>query len=462
MTKYPSKDIIDFFPSYCDKNDSLLDFLNKTSQLICNWFSETHELSPLPEVPKNVCSVPNDFGCDSEQLLKEIKRIIYSSFNPSHPGSLAHLDPPPLTVSIIGDLIAGSLNNNLLAHDLSPSISLLENEICKWFANKLDFGINSGGIAASGGTLNNLNALVTARYTSGLENNPEAALVMSKDAHVSFIKCARILGLKKENIILVETDSEGRMSIDSLISSLERAHKDGKKIFAIIGTLGTTIRGAIDPIQEISKVCTNKKIWFHIDGSIGGVYALSRNCLGEFQNVRYANSITINPQKVLGITKTSSVLIVSDFNNLRNTFHTGLPYIDTEDDVINRGELGVQGSRPAEIIKLWLGLRFLGLDGIDQILNESLRKKSLFERLLNKDKFDIYTGPLHIISFFPKQMNIEKSNEWTLNTKKTLMNNQFMLSRPFYNGRFCLRIVLGNYNTKELHLNNLADLINKE
>ena len=99
-------------------------------------------------------------------------------------------------------MIAGSLNNNLLAHDLSPSISLLENEICKWFANKLDFGINSGGITASGGTLNNLNALVTARNTSGLGDNSDASLIMSKDAHVSFIKCARILGLKGKGELL--------------------------------------------------------------------------------------------------------------------------------------------------------------------------------------------------------------------------------------------------------------------
>ena len=37
----------------------------------------------------------------------------------------------------------------------------------------------------------------------------------------------------------------------------------------------------------------------------------------------------------------------------------------SEGDVLNRGELGIQGSRPAEIIKLWLGLRFLGMNGIE-------------------------------------------------------------------------------------------------
>ena len=462
MTKDLNKDIISFFPSFCYDNDNLLDFLNKTSNIICNWFSDTGELSPLPITVDTVKAIPNDFGCNSEELLSEIQKLIYSSYNPSHPGSLAHLDPPPLTFSIIGDLIASSLNNNLLAEELSPSISLLENEICKWLADQLNLGDRSGGIAASGGTLSNLNALVTARFYSGLQHDPQASVIVSKDAHVSFHKCARILGLKSDNLIFVDTNSNGGMSIKSLVSSLERAKSENKKIFAVVATLGTTIKGAIDPVKEISRITMNEKIWLHIDGSIGGIYTFLKEDLVDRSSVKYANSITINPQKILGITKTSSILLVSDISSLKNTFQTGLPYIDSNDDVLNRGELGVQGSRPAEIIKLWLGFRFLGLNGISKILKASLQKRVLLQSLLDKNKFDIYGGPLHIICFHPKGMNIEDSNEWTANTKKFLMKKNYMVSRPFYNDRFLLRIVLGNYNTNDSHLRHLAQLINSQ
>ena len=71
-------------------------------------------------------------------------------------------------------------------------------------------------------------------------------------------------------------------------------------------------------------------------------------------------------------------------------------------NIINRGELGIQGSSPAEIIKLWLGLRFLGNSGIYHILKSSIEKKLYFEENLNHRKFSIYSGPLHIISFLPK------------------------------------------------------------
>ena len=132
--------LIDYFPSPSGDNEELLKLLNQTSEIICKWFSLSEELSPLPQNTKEIITEHNKFGCDIETLLDDINNLIYSSFNPSHPGSLAHLDPPPLTISIVGDLVAGALNNNLLAEELSPSISAIENDICKWFANKVGFG----------------------------------------------------------------------------------------------------------------------------------------------------------------------------------------------------------------------------------------------------------------------------------------------------------------------------------
>ena len=462
MTKDLNKNIDNFFPDNTGNNEEIINILNKTSQILFEWFSESNHLGPLPEKSIFKCPLPNEVGCDAETILNEIKNIIYSSFNPSHPGSLAHLDPPPLAISIVGDLIAGGLNNNLLAEELSPSISLLENEICRWFANKIGYSDISGGIAASGGTLNNLNALVTARYVSGFEYDSNAAFLLSKDAHVSFKKCARILGLKEENIILVDTDLKGRMDIKSLKNLIDKSINERKKIFAVIATLGTTIRGAIDPIKKISDICRDKNIWLHIDGSIGGIFTIGNSNIDEINNVNLSNSITINPQKLLGITKTSSLLLVSDINTLHKTFKTGLPYLEQPFESINRGELGVQGSRPAEIIKLWLGLRFIGLKDVNTILNQSILKRLLLENNLDSEKFEIYSGPLHIISFLPKNMDQHNSDIWTLNTKKNLLRNQFMISRPTYLNRYFLRVVFGNYNTSDVHILKLADLINNQ
>ena len=72
----------------------------------------------------------------------------------------------------------------------------------------------------------------------------------------------------------------------------------------------------------------------------------------------------------------------------------------------------------------------------------------------------MFSGPLHIISFLPKGMNKSESDLWTLNKKILLMKNNFMLSRPIFKNRYFLRAVLGNYNTSNLHINELLNLLN--
>ncbi len=449
-----------YFPSFCSSNDNLNSLINRTSQIICNWFSNSEKYGPLPIDEEFKCLMPTENGNSPEDLFSEIEDLISNSFNPVHPGSLAHLDPPPLIFSILGDLIAAGLNNNLLAYELSPSLTILEDSLFKWFSKKIGFGDYSGGIAASGGTLSNLNALIAARNHAGLSSDPDAVFLISEEAHTSFIKCAKIMGLHENNLIKVRTDKEGSMDLKCLKNKISECSKKNKKIFSIVATLGTTIRGAIDPIGGICEICKNNNIWLHIDGSIGGIYSITNIQINGLNNINYADSITINPQKILGITKTSSLLLVSNIETLKKTFSTGLPYISPNNNFLDRGELGLQGSRPAEVIKLWLGLRFLGLKGIEDILKSSIDRKAYFEKNLSSKKYEIYSGPLHIISFLPKGISLEDSNSWTKINRIKLLNNNYMLSRPELNGKYFLRAVMGNYNTSESHIRDLLKILN--
>ena len=135
------------------------------------------------------------------------------------------------------------------------------------------------------------------------------------------------------------------------------------------------------------------------------------------------------------------------------------PYISSKENIINRGEIGIQGSRPAEVIKLWLGLRFLGLKGIENILRSSIKRKEFFIKNISKNKFDIYSGPLHIVSFLPNNLEPKDSDAWTQSKVNELMKNNFMLSRPKFKGKYFLRVVMGNYNTKDSDIKELLRLL---
>jgi len=116
-----NKDI--YFPSYLGTNDKLINLLNRASQTLCEWFSKSDKNGPLPFDEDFKCLMPSDDGKSEEDLFSEIESLLKNSFNPVHPGSLAHLDPPPLIFSILGDLIAAGLINYLLAYELSPSVT---------------------------------------------------------------------------------------------------------------------------------------------------------------------------------------------------------------------------------------------------------------------------------------------------------------------------------------------------
>ena len=453
---------MDLFASPCRLDPNLRSLLDEVASYLCEWYANASNSSPLPEFVNCPDVAPLSKGISRDELLNDLQKIIDGSYQPSSPGALAHLDPPPLTASIVGDLVSAGLNNNLLAKELSPSLSVLERNLCKWMATALGMPETSGGVAASGGSLSNLMALVLARHKSNLSFDTKIAIIANSDAHVSITRALKIMGLPSNVFFAIKPNNNGEILISEINKCLVKIKSKGLKCLAIIATAGTTFSGDIDPIEDIAQICSSNKIWLHVDASIGGVFGLSNSTKDLLKGISLADSVTVNPQKVLGITKTSSLLLVSDINNLYNCFSTGFPYLDPSNQFeFQGGELGIQGSRSPEILKLWLGLRQLGINGITSVLENSIARKKYFLEQLDSTTFNIKTGPLHLTSFSPKNLSNDEAAIWANKTKHLLLQNKFMLSRPFYNKRYYLKAVFGNPHTQSSHIDILSKIINK-
>ncbi|WP_320676641.1 pyridoxal phosphate-dependent decarboxylase family protein [Prochlorococcus sp. MIT 1300] len=436
-------------------------FLEDASSKLCTWLGEATRRGPLPALSDLPDVAPKKSGLSWDLLLDDFQQIMDGAYQPSHPGAIAHLDPPPLTASIVADLICAGLNNNLLAEELSPGLTKLEREVCRWFADQLGLPPSAGGVAASGGTLSNLMALVLARNAANLGTDSNAVVLASQDAHVSLAKAIRVMGLGVESLELVSTNADGKMSIEALETHIALLKKQGRNCFAIVATAGTTVRGAIDPLEQIAAIAFRENIWLHIDGAIGGAFALSSSTKSLVHGIGLADSVTLNPQKVLGITKTSSLLLVAQKENLCTTFATGLPYIEPAWGDAHGGEMGLQGSRSAEILKLWIGLKQLGEDGIKQLLEGAIDRRVYLEERIDLSCFNLVSGPLHLVAFSPSNFDEHQSSQWSFSTRQTLLDNDLMLSRPVYRNRHYLKAVLGNPHTQITHLDELAKTINK-
>jgi len=447
------------FPDPFAADDRLTAFLGDACSLLSRWWASAADRPPLPTLSVLPEVAPHRHGLAPEVLLDDLHLVMEGAFNPCHPGALAHLDPPPLSASVVADLVAAGLNNNLLAEELSPSLSRLERSLTAWLATRLGLGDEAGGVAASGGSLSNLMALVVARHQAQLQGRTDAVVFCSRDAHVSIGKALAVMGLPVDALQPVALTAAGAIDAEALSVGLARARRDGRPVLAVVATAGTTVRGAVDPIAAIAALCRAEGIWLHVDGAIGAVFGLSQHLAGRVPDLGLADSLTVNPQKLLGITKTSSLLLLREPRRLAQTFATGLPYMEPSWAEAHGGECGLQGTRPAEILKLWLGLRQLGLDGIDALLTGAVQRRERLQQLLEPLALDCLSGPLHLLAFTPQAASAEQASAWSAQTRQKLLDRQLMLSRPLHAGRHHLKAVLGNPHTTDAQLQAIASTV---
>lgn len=416
------------------------------------WHGEARTRSPLPGPVTLPPVAPAPWGLDAASLMADLDPLVRGSYNPWHPGAMAHLDPPPNPASVVGELVCAWLNNNMLAEELSPMLSQLERRLLAWIAQRLGLGEEAGGIMASGGTICTLTALVAARHQQGLDGQ-HACLYASADCHSSLAKALRVMGLPAEALRLVPTDASGRLDPHLLDEALAQ---ETAPILAVVATAGTTIRGAVDPIGLIADICHRRGLWLHVDGAIGAVCGLSERHQGRVAHMGRADSLTMNPQKWLGIAKASAMVLLRQPQALANTFAAPLAYMEPA-RVAHGGDCGLQGTRSAEVLKLWLGLRQLGQHGIDNLLDGALHRAQVLRQGLAPLPLAMPSGDLHIVCFRPSAAG--SSEDWSHRTREHLLDQGLMLSRPLYRGERHLKAVLGNPFTGVEQIATLVDTV---
>ena len=116
---------------------------------------------------------------------------------------------------------------------------------------------------------------------------------------------------------------------------------------------------------------------------------------------------------------------------------------------------------PAEILKLWIGLRQLGEDGIRQLLEGAIDRRVYLQERIDLSSFELISGPLHLIAISPIGFDEHQSSQWSFATRQTLLDKELMLSRPIYRNHHYLKAVLGNPHTQKAHLDELSKTLNK-
>ena len=105
----------------------------------------------------------------------------------------------------------------------------------------------------------------------------EPRLFAPVTAHYSVTKAADLLGIGRSNIAWVQVDANFRLDVADLRKKLRACLNERAVPLAVIGIVGTTEEGAIDPIHDILDLreeFENRDVsfWLHVDAAWGGYF----------------------------------------------------------------------------------------------------------------------------------------------------------------------------------------------
>ena len=336
-------------------------------------YHKPHKLSLLMEL-----SLP-DTGLGQAGFMKQVEQILQYSVNTWDRGFMNKLYASTNAPGLAAELILATLNTNVHVYEVSPALTLIEKHTTHTLASLFGLtGPHAGGISVQGGSISNTTSIVVARNTlypdtkehGNTSRNRKLAIFTSAHGHYSIEKAAQMLGFGSSSVWSVPIDTKtGSMDPSALSSLITKAKGEGHTPFYLNATAGTTVLGSYDPITLLARICKGHNMWLHVDASWGGPAIFSPSHKSKLEGSHLADSIAINPHKMMGVPITCSFLLGSDMRQFHasNTlpadylFHSSGP--TSGEEVYDLADLTLQCGRKGDSLKLYLSWVYYGSEG---------------------------------------------------------------------------------------------------
>ncbi|MGD0590475.1 MAG: pyridoxal-dependent decarboxylase [Bacteroidota bacterium] len=432
------------------------------------------------EIKNQLPATPPATSEKMELILADFNRIILPGITHwNHPGFFAYFANSASAPGILGEMLATALNVNGMLWRTSPSATELEEVVTDWLRQMLGLPSEFQGVIIDTASVSTLVALTAAREAmhkrvreeglSGRTDLPRLRLYCSDHTHSSIEKAAIILGVGQEGVRKIPSDTEFRMKPDILAAAIAEDKKNGWLPFAVVATVGTTSTTSIDPVPAIADICKREKLWLHVDGAYGGMAALVPEMRSVLDGCDRADSLVTNPHKWLFTPMDCSVLFTRHVDTLKQAFSLVPEYLKTTDDKVNNYmDWGVQLGRRFRALKLWFIIRSFGVEGMIGILREHCRLAREFALWVDADPdFERLAPVLFSVVCFryhPKGISdegkLEHMNAQIIDRINT--TGEAFLSHTKLNGRYTIRLAIGNIATAEKHVARVWKLVKQE
>lgn len=372
-------------PGSLSLGDQRMPALEHAARLVARaWleFDEAREVETIPS-PELLAMLDEPLPEQPGEVIRDLDLaadVLDASLAQSRPRYLAYIGSSGLEVGALADLLAHSYDINLALD--ARGATRLENQAIAWLAQFLGFPATAGSFT-SGGTISNITALAAAREralpgsrSTGMGDR-RVVLYCSAEAHYSVTRAAELLGIGKDNVRPVPIDARRRMSTPDLARMIDADTAAGITPIAVVATAGTTLTGAVDPIDAIADVCEPRGVWLHVDGAYGLPAAAAASTAPLFSGLDRVDSLSVDAHKWMFVPKACSALLVRRTADLASAFSHNEDYIPHEDDELNAVDVTLEYSRPLRALKLWLALRVHGAQAFRDAIEGNLRQAQL-------------------------------------------------------------------------------------
>jgi len=363
-------------------------------------------------------------------------------------------------VAALGDFVASIVNQNMTAWRSSPAGVTIERTVVGWLAEAIGCTGYSGTLTG-GGSAANLMALAMARESRipsndrGMFGSEIPVVYASEQVHMSIPKAVAMLGIGRENLRYIPCDDRYCMIPSELNRAISEGKARGLKPIAVIASAGTVNTGSIDPLGEIVAIARLHDLWIHIDGAYGALAAIAAS--EKFRGLEQADSVSLDPHKWLFQPLDCGCLLYRDPEMARKTFaYTGSYARQLSNDPIEGFaffEESMELSRRFRALKLWLSLRYHGLQAFRDAIRLNLQQAQRLAEAVKQNGDLELTAPVELSAVCFRHILKNNATEETRNhfnlalLKKIVSRGRIYLSNAELRGRFCLRACIVNHLT---------------
>jgi glutamate/tyrosine decarboxylase-like PLP-dependent enzyme len=376
-------------------------------------------------------SAPADPTTSSELLAEFRNRLAPHQLNAYHHAQLSYFTPPPLMLSILGELLAQVSQQGVDIWHAAPVGAFVEEEVVRWLTDLVGYptpapGDPDGafGILTSGGVMANFMAMALVRdihlsRLAGLHGAPrgrhlEGARVYASDqSHFSIARALDELGFPEDTLRIVPTDADFRLRADAVEQAIRDDRAAGLRPLAISAVAGSTNTGSVDALPELADLASRERLWFHVDAAYGGAARFSPDLAPRLDGLERADSITVDPHKWFFQAYDIGALVVRHRRDLADAFHRSPEYYrgsdkaeattdDPDASVLNFYQHGMEGTRRWRALKLWMSWKHVGTHGFARLVEDNVRVAShLARRVAESDDLDALPvdPPLSVVCF---------------------------------------------------------------